>query len=193
MKRHQGLTLIELLTTISIVAVLAVVAIPSFNSMTAQNRMVGSLNDLVADLHYARSEAIKRGRNVRVCIANARFGNCRNSGDWGYGWIVRDLGDSSVTPRIRPKVLRIHAALEGDDDMGETDLRAGDRAGKIDFNRNGFSSNARTIRICEPTNTASKARAVIITTTGHIHAGYDGDEDGVVETGSGDNVTCPSS
>ncbi|HFD87301.1 MAG TPA: prepilin-type N-terminal cleavage/methylation domain-containing protein [Gammaproteobacteria bacterium] len=191
MKNQQGLTLIELMTTIAIVAVLAAVAIPSFTSMTAQNRMVGGLNDLVADLHYARSEAIKRGRNVVVCIANRRFSNCRSgSADWSLGWIVRDPGDSTVTPRIRASVLRVHAALDGDDSMTETDKPSGASSGKITFSRNGFSTDARTIKMCEPTNTASKARAFIITTTGHIHTGYDSDDDGIVESGSGDNVTC---
>ncbi len=192
MRRQQGLTLIELLTTMSIVAILAVVAIPSFKTMTGQNRMVQSLNDLVADLQYARSEAIKRGRDVIVCPANRHFNNCRNSSDWSNGWIVRDPGDSSVTPAISAKVLRIHEALQDGDSMMETDRRSGDAAGRIAFNRNGFSSNARTIQICPPDNSASAARAVVISSTGHIRTGYDSNDNGIVETGSGDDIACES-
>lgn len=192
MRRQQGLTLIELLTTMSIVAILAVVAIPSFKTMTGQNRMVQSLNDLVADLQYARSEAIKRGRNVIVCPANQRFNNCKTTNDWSNGWIVRDPGDSSITPAITAKVLRIHEALHDGDAMTEADRRSGDTAGRIVFNRNGFSSNARTIQVCPPDNAASAARAIVISSSGHIRTGYDSDDNGVVETGSGNDISCES-
>ncbi len=176
----------------SIVAILAVVAIPSFKTMSSQNRLVQSLNDLVADLQYARSEAIKRGRDVVVCPANSQFSNCRNSGDWSNGWIVRDPGDSSATPAIAAKVLRIHEALPDGDSMTETDRRSGDTAGRIAFNRNGFSSNARTIQICPPDSSDTAARAVVISSAGHIRTGYDIDENGIVETGSGNDISCGS-
>ncbi len=190
MRTQDGLTLIELLTTVAIVAILAVVAVPSFKTMSAQNRMVSNLNDLVADLQYARSEAIKRGRDVVVCPANSRFTKCRATSDWSQGWIVRDLGDSSATPKISPKVLRIHEPLRGGDTLRESDRRNVDTAGKIVFNRNGFSPNARTIQICPANNNAKAARAIVITTIGRIHAAYDSDEDGVVENGSGKNISC---
>ncbi len=189
-KRQDGLTLIELLTTVAIVAILAVVAVPSFKTMSTQNRMVSDLNDLVADLQYARSEAIKRGRNVVVCPANSHFTDCEASDDWSRGWLVRDLGDDSTSPKIPPKVLRVHEPLRGDDRLTESDRRQGDTAGRIVFNRNGFSANARTLQICPSDNDSKAARAIIVTTIGRIHAGYDSNDDGVVETGSGDNIDC---
>jgi len=190
MRRQDGLTLIELLTTVAIVAVLAVVAIPSYKTMTSRNRMVASLNDLVADLQYARSEAIKRGRDIIVCPANQQFSNCRVSNDWTSGWIVRDPGDTSASPAIAPAVLRIHEALDNGDIMTETDRRSGDTAGRIVFNRNGFSSNARTIQICGSDRDDSKARAIVISTAGHIYTGYDSNDNGIVETGAGNDVSC---
>ncbi len=192
MRKQDGLTLIELLTTVAIVAVLAVVAIPSYKTMTSRNRMVASLNDLVADLQYARSEAIKRGRDIIVCPANQQFSNCRVSNDWTSGWIVRDPGDTSASPAIAPAVLRIHEALANGDIMTETDRRSGDTAGRIVFNRNGFSSNARTIQICGSDRDDSKARAIVISTAGHIYTGYDSNGNGIVETGAGNDVSCGS-
>ena len=189
-RQQEGLTLIELLTTITIVGLLAVVAIPGFKTMTSRNRMVANLNDLVADLQFARSEAIKRGRDIIVCPANSGMQHCRVSNDWSGGWIVRDPGDSSVAPPVPSTILRIHEPLHSDDSMTETDRRSGDTAGRIVFNRNGFSTNARTIQICGPDNDASKARAIVISTTGHIYTGYDSDDNGIVETGSGDDISC---
>ncbi len=190
MYRQEGLTLIELLTTIAIVAILAVVAIPSYKTMTSRNRMVASLNDLVADLQYARSEAIKRGRNIVICPANRYFSNCKASSDWTNGWIVRDPGDSSASPPIAPRVLRIHEAVVNGDAMTETDRRSGDTAGRIVFNRNGFSSNTRTIQICGPDRDDTRARAIVISTTGHIYTGYDSNDNGIVENGAGIDVSC---
>ena len=192
MSKQEGLTLIELLTTVAIVAVLAVVAIPSYKAMTSRNRMVASLNDLVADLQYARSEAIKRGRDIIVCPANQQFSNCRVSNDWTSGWIVRDPGDASASPAIAPAVLRIHEALASGDVITETDRRSGDTAGRIVFNRNGFSSNARTIQICGPDRDNSRARAIVISAAGHIYTGYDSNDNGIVENGAGTDVSCGS-
>lgn len=186
MNQETGLTLIELLTTIAIVALLAVVAVPSFKGMTTNNRMVSAINELVADLQYARSEAIKRGRTITLCAANNRFNNCASSSDWSNGWLVRDAAGT-------PKVLRIHEALDGGDTLSETDLVSGDTAGVIAFSRNGFSRNARTLVICPPDTDARKARAVNISTTGRVHTAWDSNEDGIVEGRDGNNISCASS
>ena len=87
-KRHRGFTLIELLISIAIVAVLALVVAPSFVRMVANMRLQGAGNELVSDLHYARSEALSRSLLVRLTT--------RSDGR-GY-LIVGDPGTSSQYP-----------------------------------------------------------------------------------------------
>ena len=91
---EPGFTLVELLTVITIIGVLAAIAGPSFNDFIIQQRIRTAAFDLMADLTFARSEAIKRNATVNVTKA----------GTWTGGWSVTD---SATTP----KVLRQHPAF----------------------------------------------------------------------------------
>lgn len=75
----QGFTLIETLMAITIAAVLVALATPNFFTTIRNARLTTAANDLLASLNLARSEAIKRGRDVVV----------RKSGaNWEEGWEV---------------------------------------------------------------------------------------------------------
>lgn len=83
----HGLTLIELLITVSVFVVVLTIAIPSFLAFIQNNRTISVTNQLVHALHLARSEAIKRGVSVSVCAAsNQNFSACGNN--WNQGWII---------------------------------------------------------------------------------------------------------
>ena len=83
----KGLTLIELMITISILAILLALAVPSFQSMIASSSLTTTTNDLVNTLAQARSNAIRRGGRVTVC-KSANGTQCATTGNWEQGWIV---------------------------------------------------------------------------------------------------------
>lgn len=75
--RQSGMTLVELMVTISIAAILASVATPSFTSFLRNTEVRGSAESLTQGLQFARTEAVRR--NQQVCF------------DWsgsGTGWTV---------------------------------------------------------------------------------------------------------
>ena len=75
--KQSGMTLIELVITVSIVAILASIATPSFTSFLRNTEVRGSAESLLQGLQFARLEAVRR--NQRVCF------------DWsgsGTGWVV---------------------------------------------------------------------------------------------------------
>jgi type IV fimbrial biogenesis protein FimT len=85
--KHQGLTLVELIVAVAIAAILVGVAIPSFFNLIADNRLTALTNELVTDMHYARSEAVTRELPVTIC-ASEDGESCSGRNDWSSGWIV---------------------------------------------------------------------------------------------------------
>lgn len=86
-KKQRGLTLMELLVTLSIAGVLMAVAVPAFTSMIQTNRAAAQTNDFVATLTRARNEAMKAGVSVTMC--RSADGNiCGGGSGWEAGWIV---------------------------------------------------------------------------------------------------------
>ena len=75
----RGFTLVEAVTVIAIMAILTGVGSASFVWLNQATSIRGAAYDLVADLDYARSEAVKRNDDVTVQPINA---------DWRLGWQV---------------------------------------------------------------------------------------------------------
>lgn len=78
-RRARGFTLVEAMTVIAILAILTGLSSASFVWLNQATTIRGAAFDLVADLDYARSEAVKRNVDVTVQPLNA---------DWAQGWQV---------------------------------------------------------------------------------------------------------
>ena len=63
----RGFTIIELMVTVGVVAIMLSVAVPSISSMVKGNRLSTQINMVMADIHLARSESVKRGVRVIIC------------------------------------------------------------------------------------------------------------------------------
>lgn len=96
---QHGFTLIELLVTISLASILLAIAVPSFRELTIGNRLTTQANEFAAAVQLARSEAIKRNRNVTLCrVASNQPDTCvTSSADW-TNWIVL-AGNGTVVRR----------------------------------------------------------------------------------------------
>ncbi len=82
-----GFTLIELMVSLSILGILLSIASGGFSSMMASARQRVLGNDLLRDLHLTRSEAIRRGQRVVMCVATSPE-KCAISGGWHQGWLM---------------------------------------------------------------------------------------------------------
>jgi len=80
MRSNFGFTLIELMIAVVVVAITLSLAIPGFKSIIHANRAATVSNQLISALHLARSEAVKRGRDVVVCRNSG--GSCVDGTDW---------------------------------------------------------------------------------------------------------------
>lgn len=93
--RMRGLTLIELMVTLSVLVILMALAAPNFQATIASSRLTSTTNDLMATLAQARSNAIRRGARVTVC-KSANGTQCIATGNWEQGWIMFNDDDHSV-------------------------------------------------------------------------------------------------
>ena len=86
-RQQRGITLPELLVSLSVMATLATGTISQFRSLAQENRMVAEVNLFVTALQLARSEAVKHARRVVLCPSLDKV-NCGNSSAWSYGWML---------------------------------------------------------------------------------------------------------
>jgi type IV fimbrial biogenesis protein FimT len=169
MKLHSGVTLTELVVVMAIAGVLIGIGMPSYRYVTNSNRMSSEVNALLGDMQYTRSEALREGRTVVVCISSngtSCAGGTTNT--WQSGWIVfPDInGDGAVSGG--ESVLRVQTALSGTDVFKDS---AGTLT-QVRFNREGFAiglPNAGSLLVLrESTANQSWTRCLSITLVGML-------------------------
>ena len=91
-KITNGFTLIELIVTLTIAGILMAVAAPNMGNFIKDQRLSGQTNDLVGDLNFARSEAIKRSTNITICkqdsASTAPLCNTTAATPWSAGRVI---------------------------------------------------------------------------------------------------------
>jgi type IV fimbrial biogenesis protein FimT len=112
----RGVTLIELMVVLAISAILLAVGVPMFSSFVDRNRVAAEVNELIADLALARSEALARRARVGMCAsANPTAPGATCAADaWTTGWIV--YIDNGATVGIRDageEIIRVHTPGAG--------------------------------------------------------------------------------
>jgi type IV fimbrial biogenesis protein FimT len=168
MKRQTGFSITELMVVMAIVAILLGIGVPSYRYITNSYRMSAEVNGLLGDLQYARSEAIKEGQTVTVCVSTNRT-TCTGGTAWANGWIVfSDLnGNAQVDPG--DTVLRVQGAFTGR--IPDT-FNADNAVSAIRYNREGFATVPgagfpnTTITLHEQTANAAWSRCLWITPVG---------------------------
>jgi type IV fimbrial biogenesis protein FimT len=167
LRRQRGVSLVEILITCAILAGIAGMALPAIQWVTGSMRLTATANELLAHLHLARSESIKR--NGRVALCKSINGEaCASGGGWQQGWIVfhdrngngvRDVGEVLVQKAAGAQdSLRVSgnatlARYVSFVPSGETQTPGG-----------GFQ--AGTITLCHASAGRTEARQIIVSAVG---------------------------
>jgi type IV fimbrial biogenesis protein FimT len=77
LQRHQtGLTLVELLITLSVAAVTLGTALPGFEAARERRHLDGAAAQLKTDIHFVRSLAVAQNRSLRISFERDGTGSC---------------------------------------------------------------------------------------------------------------------
>lgn len=143
MKKHSGFTMMELIFTVVIVATVSAMAAPGMSALFKDTRLTNGVNEFIAALQLARSEAVKRGASVTVDTDGAAT--------WEDGWRVVTAG--GVT-------LKAFKPLHSDMTM----TSAGSYT-SFTYNATGRVDNSDVLTWCDD-RTGENGRAITILATG---------------------------
>lgn len=153
----RGITLIELITTLAVLAVSLAVIVPGWAGLTERSRVTTAANQLLAQLRYARNEAVHRRRPVSLCPSDDGAHCSGDASGWQRGYLVFvDLDGNRDRSSAEPLLQR-----RGPDVPG---MRIHSTAGRpaIRFQPDGASwSSNTTISVCLGDDPGSH-RAVVL-------------------------------
>ncbi len=157
----RGVTLLELIVTLTVVALLAAFGIPALYDYVQNLRLTAEINRLVAHLHLARTVAISRNTNVVMCKSDdqrACADPAPRGADWSRGWILFvDDNDNGVHDSAELVLHRQEALNEG------LTVRF-NQPGRVRYQPTGIARSGR-FTICDLRG-AQFARSVILYWTG---------------------------
>lgn len=165
--RSAGMTLLELLVTISVAATVLTVAIPSYETLIQQTRFATFSNNYLLHLNLARSEAAKRNGRVVIC-KSADASTCTTAGNWKQGWIVFHDPNNNAQIDLGEEVLRVNEPLPSNwAFLGNTPV-----VSYVSYSSTGIARTtsgafqAGTLTLCQVSQDGGEARTVVISATG---------------------------
>jgi type IV fimbrial biogenesis protein FimT len=167
MSKQRGFTLVELLVVVAIVAILLSIGVPSYRYITNSYRMSSEVNGLLGDLMYARSEAIKEGQFVTVCVTvNGK--TCSGNTSWDRGWLI--FSNPNNGPQPPGPILRTQQPFTG---TAPDSFTADNGVSAVTYNREGFATTAAgfinaTITLHDSTANPAWSRCLEITPQGML-------------------------
>ena len=164
---HDGFTLIELLVRLAILAILLGIGVPAFDKAIASSRRLTYVNQLVADLNFARSQAITRSQMISLCAGEQA---CNGSSRW--------------SGRI---LIFLDANLNGQFDAGDDLLQISELPTSLEWSWSNFRNQPHmsftpdgtthslngTFTLCRDT---SALRTVVTNITGRVRLGLPDDD-----------------
>ena len=144
-----------------IVAILFGIGVPSYRYVTTANRMSSEINGLLGDLQFARSEAIREGQTVNVCVSSDGLTCAVGVTSWNSGWIVYSDLNGNGAPDSG-EIFRKQAAFTAQDTLSGS-------INTLSFNREGFLigiASADKLTLHDSTQNQAYSRCLSYTRTG---------------------------
>lgn len=163
----RGLSLLESVVGLALAAGVFAVSVPAMQGWLHAADLAAAANELLADLHLARSEALKRNRRVALC-KSADGQQCSAERGWEQGWILfhDENNDGSVDAGeeliYRREALPAHLSLAGNQPVAK--YISFTALGVTKTTGGGFQ--AGTLTLCRRSARATPSRQVILNSVG---------------------------
>ena len=157
---QNGMTIIELLTSLIIVAVLIAAAAPSLQSFNENSGTVNQANELISALSYARSEAVTLNGVVLVSVSGS---------GWDAGWVIAfDSNGSGAYEAANDRLLRTHGAIVKDFSLSAVDGTTSvvSEFGYDVLGQLVLATAPVTFELCRPDNDISLSKTISIGASG---------------------------
>lgn len=159
--QQTGFTLTEMLITVAIVVLMLAAGVPMYQNVATSIRMSGEINSFLADIKFARSEAIKRGQPVYVC-STTNGSSCSNdtstsSSNWTTGWLVYvdNTWSGFTSAPSAGQVLRISPGVTRGDTL------SGGPAAQV--SQSGYNFLVGTVTLHDANNDVEQRRCITFT------------------------------
>lgn len=158
----RGFTVLELMVSLAVLGILLAIAIPSYATLITSTRVSAQHNALAGDLALTRSEAVKRNRQVIICLSPDGAA-CGTGNAWDQGWMIFvDLDRDQARDPGEP-VLRTQSALDAGTRL-EYNAFGSNRY--VAYQPTGMTKTNGTFSFCP--GVAGHQRALILTKTGRV-------------------------
>lgn len=168
---QRGMTLLELLVTLTIVAIITTFAVPGMSRMINSQTTISQTSKLNAALAYARSEAVARSGDVAMC-ATTNGTTCSGGTSWSEGWIIYTENNNQAGLQAGDEILKVQQ------DLPQSARLAAD-TGYVRFNNMGrpindsgrlmeslAQANAIEFQLCDRAAAEDTSRVVRLSNTG---------------------------
>lgn len=184
---QKGLSLLELLITLTLSAVLLRMALPGFQDLLAAQRASAASNSVIAAVAMARSAAMIYRQNIVICPRDPA-GGCGKKSHWSNGAIV--FADADNDRRYDHGEAR-YGGLPAVESGATMVWRSFRNRSYLLFRPNGITDwQNGHFQYCPADGNPRHARQIIINAAGRTRSARDSDADGIVENARGAPLQC---
>jgi type IV fimbrial biogenesis protein FimT len=168
MRKHSGFSIIELMVVLAIVGTLVATGLPAMADWVKNSRRTAGLNDFVATLTAARSEAVKRNARVAACPTDdfdSADAKCSGEKDWAAkGWIIFQDTDNDYDRADDEEIIATGAPMASRTLVGDNHLFAYRPNGRYEADGDSDAETGQYL-LCDSRGDA-EARFILIPLTG---------------------------
>lgn len=182
-RRHNGLTLIELIIIVALLALLASTMLPALGGLIERFERDTTMKAMYQAFQLARTEAVTRGTTVTVCPLD---GNKECTGNWQKKIHAFLDPDSQRKLMSQDAVLRTVPAP----DDGKWSANVGN-TGYFQYRPDGMVRGTMgNLVYCPDSGNARHAGQLIINMGGRVRYARDYSGDGIAQDSQGNPISC---